>query len=336
MFGTFLVRYNLIVSVHSFATDPLRGLFLIIIIGYLFLVTLRLNIKSVSVFNEDTFNLVSKESFLLFNNIFFIAAALTVFVGTLYPLFSELFFQSAVSIGAPYYNLSFNFLMAPIILLMAFAPQINWTTHQKKNNSTVYILFLSIIVAIFIYFLYSNIYFALAIFLTTPIFIKSAIVVFKIFPKNRSFLAQWLGHLSIGLFIVAAVFTEQFDYEKNILFEKKGSTEIQLNQDTVIILKNIEDQEMQNHQKILVNLSVLRNGVEYLLSPSKNIYQPSGQVTNEVSTDNVFLNQYYATISTIETNRVGINIVYKPLINLLWLSAILLVFSIFLSIIKRK
>ena len=93
---------------------------------------------------------------------------------------------------------------------------------------------------------------------------------------------------------------------------------------------------MQNHQKILVNLSVLRNGIEYLLSPSKNIYQPSGQVTNEVSTDNVFLNQYYATISTIETNRVGINIVYKPLINLLWLSAILLVFSIFLSIIKRK
>ena len=135
VFGTFLVRSNLIVSVHSFATDPLRGLFLIIIIGYLFLVTIRLNLKSAKYFNQDTFNLISKESFLLMNNIFFIAAALTVFIGTIYPLFSELFFQSSVSIGAPYYNFSFNLLLAPIILLMAFAPQINWSKHERKNNN---------------------------------------------------------------------------------------------------------------------------------------------------------------------------------------------------------
>ncbi len=70
VFGTFLVRSNLIISVHSFASDPLRGLFLILIIGYLFLVTIKLNLKSASHFNQDTFNLVSKESFLLLNNIF--------------------------------------------------------------------------------------------------------------------------------------------------------------------------------------------------------------------------------------------------------------------------
>ena len=72
------------------------------------------------------------------------------------------------------------------------------------------------------------------------------------------------------------------------------------------------------------------------LSPSKNIYQPSGQVTNEVSTTNNLFSQYYATISTIESNKVGINLVYKPFINLLWLSAIMLVFSIFLSVVKKR
>ena len=72
------------------------------------------------------------------------------------------------------------------------------------------------------------------------------------------------------------------------------------------------------------------------LSPSKNIYQPSGQVTNEVSTANNLFSQYYATISTIESNKVGINLVYKPFINLLWLSAIMLVFSIFLSVVKKR
>ena len=70
VFGTFLVRSNLIVSVHSFAADPLRGLFLIIIIGYLLVTTIRMNLKSISLFNKDTFQIVSKESFLLINNIF--------------------------------------------------------------------------------------------------------------------------------------------------------------------------------------------------------------------------------------------------------------------------
>ncbi len=336
VFGTFLVRSNLIISVHSFASDPLRGLFLILIIGYLFLVTIKLNLKSASHFNQDTFNLVSKESFLLLNNIFFIAAALTVFIGTIYPLFSEMFFQTSVSIGAPYYNFAFNLLMAPIILLMAFAPQIQWTSHKRKNNNAIYITLISLIIAFLSYYYFYNMYFALGLFLTMPIFIKSGIMIFKIYPKNKSFIAQWLGHLSIATFIIAAVYTEQFDYEKNILFEKDENTQISLDDNAIILLKDIQNQQFKNYQKILISLVILKDDAEYNLFPSKNIYQPSGQVTNEVSTVNSFLDQFYVTISTVESDQVSVNIVFKPLINLLWISAIMLVFSIFLSIIKRK
>lgn len=336
VFGTFLVRSNLIISVHSFASDPLRGLFLILIIGYLFLVTIKLNLKSASHFNQDTFNLVSKESFLLLNNIFFIAAALTVFIGTIYPLFSEMFFQTSVSIGAPYYNFAFNLLMAPIILLMAFAPQIQWTSHKRKNNNAIYITLISLIIAFLSYYYFYNMYFALGLFLTIPIFIKSGIMIFKIYPKNKSFIAQWLGHLSIATFIIAAVYTEQFDYEKNILFEKDENTQISLDDNAIILLKDIQNQQFKNYQKILISLVILKDDAEYNLFPSKNIYQPSGQVTNEVSTVNSFLDQFYVTISTVESDQVSVNIVFKPLINLLWISAIMLVFSIFLSIIKRK
>ena len=336
VFGTFLVRSNLIVSVHSFASDPLRGLFLILIIGYLFLVTIRLNFKSVSHFNQDTFNLISKESFLLFNNIFFIAAALTVFIGTIYPLLSEMFYQTSVSIGAPYYNFAFNLLMAPIILLMAFAPQIQWNSHKRENNQSTYIILFSLIISILSYLIFNNLYFAFSVFITMPLFVKSGIMIFKIYPKNKSLFAQWLGHLSIAIFIIAAVYTEQFDYEKNILFEKDGNTQISLDDNSIIVLNNIEDKQFKNYQKILISLLVLQDNNEYVLSPSKNIYQPSGQVTNEVSTVNNFLHQFYATISTVESDQVSVNIVFKPLINLLWISAIMLVFSIFLSIIKRK
>ena len=336
VFGTFLVRSNLIVSVHSFASDPLRGLFLIMIIAYLFIVTLRLNIKSVNYFNQDTFKIMSKETFLLLNNIFFIAAALTVLVGTIYPLFSEIIYNSSVSIGAPYYNFAFNLLMAPIILLMAFAPQIKWGEHKRKNNQTFYIIAISILITAIVYYLLGNIFFALSVFITMPLFIKSFLVFFKKISKDRSFFAQWLAHLSIGLFIVAAVYTEQFDYEKNITFEKGDSNEIVLNEGASLLLENIKDSDLSNHQKISVDLIVVEKNLKYSLSPSKNIYQPSGQVTNEVSTVNRYFDQYYATISMIESDKVSINIVYKPFINLLWISSILLVFSIFLSIIKRK
>ena len=336
VFGTFLVRSNLIVSVHSFASDPLRGLFLIMIIAYLFIVTLRLNIKSVNYFNQDTFKIMSKETFLLLNNIFFIAAALTVLVGTIYPLFSEIIYNSSVSIGAPYYNFAFNLLMAPIILLMAFAPQIKWGEHKKKNNQTFYIIAISIVITAIVYYLLGNIFFALSVFITMPLFIKSFLVFFKKVSKDRSFFAQWLAHLSIGLFIVAAVYTEQFDYEKNITFEKGDSNEIVLNEGTSLLLENIKDSDLSNHQKISVDLIVVEKDLKFSLSPSKNIYQPSGQVTNEVSTVNRYFDQYYATISMIESDKVSINLVFKPFINLLWISSILLVFSIFLSIIKRK
>ncbi len=336
VFGTFLVRSNLIVSVHSFATDPLRGLFLLIIIIYLFLMTLRLNIKSINYFNQDTFKIMSKESFLLLNNIFFIAAALTVLVGTIYPLFSEIFYKSSVSIGAPYYNFAFNILMAPIILLMAFAPQIQWRQHKQKNFQSFLIIFISIIIATITHYLLDNFFFTLSVFLTGPLFIKSLIVLFTKFSKDIKFYSQWLAHLSIGFFIISAVFTEQFDYEKNIFFEKGKNTEVLLNDYTSILLQNVKDETFSNHKKISVELLIIDRDLNYFLNPSKNIYEPSGQVTNEVSTVNRYLDQYYATISMIESNKVSINIVHKPLINLLWISSMLLVFSIFLSIIRGR
>ena len=336
VFGTFLVRSNLIVSVHSFATDPLRGLFLIIIIGYLLAMTVRLNIKSISNFNEDSFDLFSKESFLLLNNIFFICSALVVFIGTVYPLFSEMILETSVSVGAPYYNFAFNLLLAPLILFMAFAPQISWGKHEKKDKQLPYILVLSLVISLLSFYLFENFYFALSVFITGPLFIKSILVLNTNVKKNLNFYSQWLAHLSIGVFIIAAVYTEQFDYEENLLFEKNSSNEIALQNNNIAIIKNIKDESFQNYQRISVDLLISDGQQNRQLSPSKNIYQPSGQVTNEVNTTNVLFSQYYATISTIESDQVGINLVYKPFINLLWLSSIMLIFSIFLSIVKRK
>jgi cytochrome c biogenesis factor len=227
-------------------------------------------------------------------------------------------------------------LMAPIILLMAFAPQISWSKHENRNNKIWITIIAAGCVSMLTFFYFSNFYFAIAIFIAAPIIIQSLVVIFKKFNKDLRFYSQWLAHLSIAIFIIAAVFTEQFDQEENFIFEKEGKSELLMNNGNSLILKNIKDTLFSNYQEILVEVSIINHQQEYILTPSKNIYQPSGQITNEVSTINQWLNQYYATISTIESDRVAINLVYKPLINLLWISSILLVFSIFLSIIKRR
>ena len=336
VFGTFLVRSNLIVSVHSFATDPLRGLFLIIIIGYLLITTIRMNLKSISLFNKDTFQFISKESFLLINNIFFICAALTVFIGTVYPLFSEMIFQTAVSVGAPYYNFTFNILLAPIIILMAFAPQIKWHNHHSQNQIKLLIIFLTGFVASLIsYFIFYNLYFSISVFITAPLFMQSVVVLFAKFKKDFRFYAQWLAHLSIGIFIIAAVSTEQFDTEENLLFKKDSNNELPLNSGGYAYIENIQNIEKLNHVQILLDMKIVEENKTYSLSPSKNIYQPSGQITNEVSVVNNFFSQYYATISQIESDLVSINLVYKPFINLLWMSALMLILGIFGSIIRK-
>ena len=336
VFGTFLVRSNLIVSVHSFATDPLRGLFLIIIIGYLLITTIRMNLKSISLFNKDTFQFISKESFLLINNIFFICAALTVFIGTVYPLFSEMIFQTAVSVGAPYYNFTFNILLAPIIILMAFAPQIKWHNHHSQNQIKLLIIFLTGFVASLIsYFIFYNLFFSISVFITAPLFIQSVFVLFAKFKKDFRFYAQWLAHLSIGIFIIAAVSTEQFDTEENLLFKKDNNNELPLNSGGYAYIENIQNIEKLNHVQILLDMKIVEENKTYSLSPSKNIYQPSGQITNEVSVVNNFFSQYYATISQIESDLVSINLVYKPFINLLWMSALMLILGIFGSIIRK-
>ena len=336
VFGTFLVRSNLIVSVHSFATDPLRGLFLIIIIGYLLITTIRMNLKSISLFNKDTFQFISKESFLLINNIFFICAALTVFIGTVYPLFSEMIFQTAVSVGAPYYNFTFNILLAPIIILMAFAPQIKWHSHHSQHQIKLLIIFLTGFVASLIsYLFFYNLFFSISVFITAPLFIQSVVVLFAKFKKDFRFYAQWLAHLSIGIFIIAAVSTEQFDTEENLLFKKDNNNELLLNSGGYAYIENIQNIEKLNHVQILLDMKIVEENKTYSLSPSKNIYQPSGQITNEVSVVNNFFSQYYATISQIESDLVSINLVYKPFINLLWMSALMLILGIFGSIIRK-
>jgi cytochrome c biogenesis factor len=142
--------------------------------------------------------------------------------------------------------------------------------------------------------------------------------------------------LSIAIFILAAVFTEQFDKDYNIEFSKNSQATQSLNRSIDITLNDIHESSFSNHQKIKVDVTINKSGNIIQLNPSKNIYQPSGQVTTEVSKKNYYFDNFYSTITSITESNVILNIVYKPLINLLWLSTMLLILGIGLSIFRKN
>ncbi|MDA0763907.1 MAG: heme lyase CcmF/NrfE family subunit, partial [Proteobacteria bacterium] len=134
LLGTFIVRSGLLTSVHAFATDPSRGIFILIILTIATGVPLILYaIRSSDLYTEKKieFSVFSKETALLINNLFLSTATLTILIGTLYPLFLDAFNGEKISIGPAYYNATFAPIMAPVILIMAIAPFLNWGTKIK-------------------------------------------------------------------------------------------------------------------------------------------------------------------------------------------------------------
>ncbi|MDX1922149.1 MAG: heme lyase CcmF/NrfE family subunit [Alphaproteobacteria bacterium] len=134
MIGTFLVRSGIVTSVHAFALDPERGIFVLLLIGLsagfgLLLFALRGHRFT----SEQHFAPISRESFLVINNLFLVAAAATVLLGTLYPLIYELINDAQISVGPPYFEASFTPLMMPLIFLMGFAPFLAWRHDELKR-----------------------------------------------------------------------------------------------------------------------------------------------------------------------------------------------------------
>ena len=137
LLGTFIVRSGLLTSVHAFASDPSRGVFILIILAIAIGGPLILYALKSSSFKEHKvqFNLMSKESAILINNLFLTTATATVLIGTLYPLFLDAFNGNKISIGPAYYNATFAPIMAPVVFLMAIAPLLNWNQTKNKNLS---------------------------------------------------------------------------------------------------------------------------------------------------------------------------------------------------------
>ena len=355
LLGTFIVRSGLLTSVHSFASDPSRGVFILIIMiisigGPLILYALKS-----SIFKEPKvqFNLLSKESALLINNLFFTTATATVLIGTLYPLFLDALSGAKISIGPAYYNATFAPIMTPIILLMAIAPFLNWGKGKSKNLLKIIALLTltSVIAAFSLSTINGSSIFAiicgtLSIWLFVGVisdfFVKIKNTKLKITKMGSIFLyiskigiGMNVAHLGVAIFL-AGITGEQFF--KTEFSGRKNIGDTFYIEDKLLEFKNFQTLKGPNYQSEMATFTVYQNNkfIGYL-KPEKRFYPTEQSQTTEAAILTSFWGDTYVVLGDGD-NQSGwsIRAFFNPLVSWIWCGAFFMALGGLLSFFKHK
>ena len=333
LIGTFLVRSGIITSVHAFASDPTRGVFILMICAFfIFSSFILLTKKAGSIKEEKLISPISKEGTIIFNNLLMIALLLTIFIGTIYPIFLEIFTGNQISVGPPYFNLTSTLIMGPGILIMSFAPMINWKKDDLIGllSRLKIILFLSLLVTfIFFYINFKGPIIALVgIFLAAWLFFGT---LFNFFEKtkylkklknlNKTFLGMTVAHLGVAIFIAGITGSTLWKIEKIKTLkvgEKVLLNNYSLNFDKI---KKIRGKNYIGHEAEF-NL-YKKNKFIKTLKPQKRFYPVQEFPTTEAAIYSRGISDIYIAMSEPIGNSWIFRFHYSPLTPWIWIGSIM-------------
>ena len=337
MCGTFLVRSGILNSVHTFANDPERGLFILIFLFFL----LFLSIFIFFFFHKDnnknliSFFWLSKETSILINNWFMMYFLSVVLIGTLYPIFLEVISSQKISVGPPFFNKLIIPFLVPFLIAMSIGPKLKWIKSDLQNKSYLVLFFiLSLFIsALIIKNLNMN-------FLVNTILLASAFYLFfnttrDFFIKKFSNLSQNLSHFGFSLLILSILLNNFFSTEI-ITNLKIGET---LKTDKFKInFENIEEKNEKNFKAIIGKFNVENlDGKTETLRPELRIYNQPNIMTSEADIKtNLFKDQFMTMNLVLNEDYFNIRYQIKPFMIWIWLSVLLIASGGFLSLIKKK
>jgi len=233
LLGTFLVRSGVLTSVHAFATDPKRGVFILAFLVVVIGSSLALFAwRAPKVGLGGKFELVSRESLLLANNVLLAVAAGSVLLGTLYPLFLDALNLGKISVGPPYFDAVFVPIMAPLVFLMGVGPIARWKEASLPDLWTLlkWALGVSLVTALILPFLLGKwsplvsfgLFLALWILASTVVNLRQALrhrsgsLVAKLGSQSRSYYGMLLAHLGIAVFIIGVTLVKGYESERDV------------------------------------------------------------------------------------------------------------------------
>jgi cytochrome c-type biogenesis protein CcmF len=337
LLGTFLVRSGVLTSVHSFAADPERGVFILIFLAIMVLGSLGLYILRANTLTRTTgFKLLSKETLLLINNILVIAALFAVFLGTLFPLFLDALSLSKISVGEPYFNAVFVPIMLPAVIIMALGSFVRWKSDNAPRLITrlapVWVgVILTTIVSLFIT---TNIYALIAIFAFIWVVLHS-IYQLSIRLKNLtpSFVGMLVAHIGVGVFVLGATISTQFGVEKDIKMALGDSITIN---DASFEFAGVSPVVGPNYSGYRGEIIATSAGEKIILHPEKRNYL-SGMPMTEAGIDPSLRRDLFVALGTdLDNGAWSIRIYYKPLVRLIWLGGLLIMFGAIIAAFDRR
>ncbi len=353
LLGTFLVRSGVLTSVHAFATDPSRGLFILIFLvvvigGALTLFALR----APTVGLGEKFDLVSRESLLLSNNVVLFTATGSVLLGTLYPLLIDAMGLGKISVGPPYFDAVFTAIMAPGIFLMGIGPIARWkkATIPELTSKLTWAFVISIISALLVPSVMGKLTPMIFVGLLMAFWVMSSLFVsvkirLKAIPsgtlrqKLKSFGPAYSGmllaHFGLAVFVIGVTMVNGYESEKDITMQK-GETKHLYGYD--FKFDGILPIRGPNYVAKQGQFHVTKDGKKVaFLTPEKRFYPVQRAVMTEASVSiNVVRDIYVSLGEELETGGWSIRVYIKPFVQWIWVGSILMALGGILTMVDKR
>ena len=337
MCGTFLVRSGILNSVHTFANDPERGLFILFFLFSLIFLSLFVFFffhKENNKINNSIF-FISKESSIIINNWFMMYFLSVILIGTVYPIFLDVISSEKISVGPPFYHKLIIPFLIPFLIFMAIGPKLNWIKSGVKNKTQLFLFFLiSLLLSVFI-IRKLEINFLLNTILVTSAFYLFFISLRDFFITKFKNLSQIIAHFGFSLFILSILFNNIFTTEI-ITNLKVGETFRSENFN--IKFENLSQKQKKNFKSIIGKFTIVNSKGEInTMEPELRIYDQPNIITSEADIKTNLLSDKFITMNSVQ-NQEYFNIRYqtKPFMIWIWISVLLITAGGFLSLLKKK
>jgi cytochrome c-type biogenesis protein CcmF len=352
LLGTFLVRSGVLTSVHAFATDPARGLFILLFLALVVGGSLTLYaLRAPAVSSRVSFAWVSRESLLLFNNVVFLVATLTVLFGTLFPLIMDALGQGKYSVGPPYFNAVFVPLMALLATFMGLGPVSRWKSDSVSRWRGELALPAVVAVACGLTLpllgVEYNLWVALAALLSAWLVlglardlwyrVRGATTLGRGLRRlSPSYWGMLLAHLGFAACIIGIVATSQYSVERDLKMQPGDSQVLAGYRFDFLELAQVRGPNFVADE---ARFRVSRDGdVVTHLAPQKRRYLASGSVMTEAAIDpGLFRDLYVAMGEPVGAEGAwAIRLHYKPMVRWMWLGAIFMGLGGFATTLDRR
>ena len=335
--GTFLVRSGILNSVHTFANDPERGLYILFFLFFLIFLSIFIYFIYEDKFelNNKNLNFYTKETSIILNNWFVMYFLSVILIGTVYPIFLEVLSNEKISVGPPFFNKLIVPLLIPFLIFMSIGPNLKWIKNNNvsKKLKLIIIFILSIILSTFVSKFFGNTALNITILLAASFYLF-IITLKDLIKKGFKNYSQTISHFGFSLLVLSILLNSIFSNE--ITSNMRVGDEIKFS-DKIIKLQKLENTSGANFLKLIARFKIEeKNKTELFLEPEIRIYDKPETITSEAAIKTDIFKDRFLVINIVKENEY-LNVRYqeKPFMLWIWISAILISLGGIINIFKK-